>query len=305
MKIFDLHCDTMTELYDRGETLRSNTCHIKEEYYSDFEDYCQVAAVISSPDLDNGACYKRFFQVVNKAEAEGVRFCKSFSDLEKGKPSFILSVEDARLLDGDISRLQSLYDRGVRIVTPLWGGSTCIGGSFDTEEGLTSFGIEVVKECLRLGIIPDISHASVKSAHMILEIGEDAGKAIIASHSNSYSVYPHPRNLSDGKALRVKETGGVIGISLYPPHLGEGEATSETVFRHIDYYTSLLGEDTLCLGADFDGIDTTPTDIKCQKELYNLENTLVNHGYTMEQITKLFYKNAFNFIKRTLNKKDT
>lgn len=70
--------------------------------------------------------------------------------------------------------MRELYDLGVRVMTLLWGGDTSIGGSHDTENGLTDFGKAAVEEMAKVGIIPDISHASFKSADDIMDICENA-----------------------------------------------------------------------------------------------------------------------------------
>lgn len=301
MRLFDLHCDTLTELYDRGESFEENTCHIRSAYFSRFASYSQICAVFSKIGMDNDGCYERFFKVVKYFEERGVTFLRESREAEASKtPALFLSVEDGRLLNGDISRLERLYDFGVRFLTPLWGGATCIGGSHDTEDGLTDFGARVISECFRLGIVPDISHASEKSADEILSAGEGAGKAVIASHSNAFGVFPHMRNLKDAAALRVKALGGIIGVSFAPQHLAGGSASVEDVFRHLDYYLSLVGDGVVALGGDFDGIETTPEGLSCQGELYNLYNTMMKHNYSEELADRLFYKNAADFIRNNL-----
>lgn len=105
---------------------------------------------------------------------------------------------------GSLSRLAALYRAGIRVLTLLWGGNTCIGGSHDTDSGLTPFGRAVVRKCHQIGIIPDISHASVASAEEIIEISLSTGKPCIASHSDSYHVFPHTRNLSDRHFLAIR-----------------------------------------------------------------------------------------------------
>lgn len=304
MKLFDLHCDTLTELYDKGEDFERSSCRIAERHYIKFSKYAQVCAVFSKTALDDDGCFERFFNIVNSFENRGVSFCAdshSVSEaLKKGTPAFILSVEDGRLLSNDLPRLKALRARGVRILTPLWSGVTCIGGAFDTDEGLSDFGMSAVEECFILGIIPDISHASEKSAGQIISLAARRKRPVIASHSNSYSVFPHPRNLRDEAALDIKRSGGVIGISFAPQHLSNGNVSSETVFSHIEHYLSLLGEDSICIGADFDGTDSTPSDITCQGDMGNLYNTMLKHNYPESLADKLFFENAMRFFNENL-----
>lgn len=301
MRLFDLHCDSATALFDKGENLSTSTCHISKDSISSFSSYSQIFAIFSKPNTSDDDCYKRFFDVTDRFTSENyIEFCENADALSERKHNFILSVEDARLLGCDISRLDALYSRGVRVLTPLWSGVTCIGGSFDTNGGLTHFGKQVVIRCCELGIIPDISHASERSAKEIVEISAQYGSPVIASHSDSYSVNPHPRNLNDALADDIKSLGGLVGICLHAPHLGEGNVTAETVVRHIDYFCSLIGHEVLALGCDFDGTDSLPCGIRSQSDLYMIADELLRRGYREDLIDSIFYKNAYNFFKRNI-----
>ena len=304
MNLFDLHCDTLTELFNKKQSLFDSDCHISFGSISCFERYSQVFAVFLGHDLSDEECYTEFFKAADYFEdSNNAHFCMNADDLSNGENlHYILSIEDARLLSGDISRLYSVYDRGVRIMTYLWSGITCIGGSFDTDAGLTPFGKNVVSESIKLGIIPDISHASRRSADEIFSLAEESASPVIASHSNSYSVCAHPRNLDDDQARSIASSGGIIGICFHAPHLGNSGVTAETVFKHIDKLAELTGCDTVCLGSDFDGTDSLPEGISSQKDVAILAEVMARHNYTDNLINKIFYKNADAFFKNHLGR---
>ncbi len=304
MDYFDLHCDTATELYDRGETLSDNTCHIKSGYAREFERYGQVFAVFSKQGTSDDLCYDRFFKVVDRFEsANGAEFRLTAEDLREEGQNFILSVEDARLLAGDARRVRSLFDRGVRLITPLWAGVSCIGGSFDTDEGLSRFGKEVVDECLKFGIITDVSHASGRSADEILSAAETYGAAVIASHSDSYSVNPHPRNITDERARKVARTGGIIGVCLHSPHLSSSGANVCTIFEHVDRLICETDEKHVAIGADFDGTDALPDGISSQRDVYFIANEMLKHNYSQDTVDRITFGNAYDFFKNNLPKR--
>lgn len=302
---FDLHADTLTELYDRGEDLDRTTCMISRSSINDFGRYAQIFAVFSRHDLSDEACYERFGDVVSGFEQTEDSFCLNANDikekLESGKCAGILSIEDARLTSCSENKLVSLYNRGVRIVTPLWSGTTCIGGSFDTSEGLTEGGAQIIKKCLSLGIICDISHASRKSTDEILTIAEGFKSPVIASHSNSFKLCAHPRNLTDLEAERVALSGGIIGVSLVPYHLTEsGKASSDDVADHILHFIDVVGEDRVVLGCDFDGISSTPSDVKNQHEIYNLDKAMERRGIASGTREKILFENAYSFFIKNM-----
>lgn len=305
MRVADLHCDTATALFDRGESLDSSSCHVSRRYFSEFSSYIQVAAVFSEKGLSDGECYRRFFKVTEYfKKTNGVEFCRRYEDVKSNingsRPAFILSLEDARLLEGDLTRMDPLIDEGMKIITPLWGGLTGIGGSFDTEEGLTPFGTKTVRYAAENGVTADVSHASVKSARMILDECERLGTPAIASHSNSHSVFPHPRNLRDEEAQRVVDLGGVIGISFAPQHLNEKNAAIFDILRHIDYYLERFGDRSVSLGADFDGVSSLPIGIGDQSGLAALRDGMLHRGYGDETVDRIFFKNASDLFKRIL-----
>lgn len=303
-RYFDLHCDTLTELFDRGESLHDSSCLVSEMSISSFEKYGQITAVFSKVECGDEECFERFllcteeFKKKNNAE-----FCLSGAEImqktKDGLPSFVLSVEDARLLAGDISRVKRIYDAGVRIMTPLWKGVSCIGGAFDTKEGLTDFGREAVHTFLSLGGIPDISHASRRSAKEIFDAAKNFSRPVIASHSNSYSVYPHERNLTDEEALKVEKSGGIVGISFAPQHLSAKDADFSKIFSHTDFYINLIGEDALALGCDFDGTDATPAGISSQYDI-NIFAEALRQRYKSRVAEKILYENAYNFLRAAL-----
>ena len=183
----DLHCDTPYEIFKRRLSFNNSLLAISLENTLCYEKYIQVAAIWSDNALDNTAAYKRFFEIADYfrkdiSKQEDSVLYNSDVDTEKARRLFILSVEDARILDGDLCRLDALHHAGARLLTLLWRGETCIGGAFDTDVGLTEFGKETVKKCISLKMIPDISHASQKSAFDVFDITEGACP-VIASHS--------------------------------------------------------------------------------------------------------------------------
>ncbi len=310
--LFDLHCDTALDLYTMGQPLASNNRHISLDKTENYSPYTQVTAIWCDSKKTDEECYEQFLcakdNLINEVglNADKVTLCKTYAEIEKArseeKISFILAVEDARLLAGDITRLDELYRHGVRFLTLTWGGPTCIGGSFDTDLPLTDFGKKVLARCFEIGIIPDISHASEFVADEVAEAAKERALPFVATHSNAYSAYSHRRNLRDRHIDAIKESGGIIGISLCPMHLCDTEnkiCTVEEIIHHIDYYMSRGCKDTLALGCDLDGTDL-PNGFDSISDIYKIADELAKRGYSDGLIGKIFYENANNFIKNNL-----
>lgn len=302
LALADMHCDTPFELFSRSQSFLKNDLAVSAAKANRYRSFIQVAAVWSDKNLDNDAAYERSLNIIEyfKSDISSHTDASLWIDNLDSKMRFILSIEDARILNCDITRLYHLYELGIRLITPLWGGITCIGGAFDTNIGLTEFGKSVIDASVKLGIIPDISHASEKSAYDIFEACDNRSP-IIASHSDAYSVFPHKRNLTDEQFKLVKDSGGVVGINLYTEHLGcdSSRPAIDQVLAHIEHYLSLGGEDTVCFGCDFDGA-TTPLELSDISSLLTVAEKMSLLNYSDSLIEKIFYLNAENFIKKNI-----
>ena len=302
MNYTDLHCDTALEIYLKKSRLYTNNLHVDAEKAKIYSKYSQIFAIWSEDSNDDDKNYEDFFKIrdyfIERCTECDIILCDTAQayDEQKNKNRAILAVEGGKLLSGDINRLTVLREHDVRFLTLVWKGLCKIGGAFDTEEGLTDFGREVVKKCEELGIIADISHSSDKTVADVFEI---AGKPVVATHSNSRSVFSHKRNITDEQFSEIKKRGGIVGISLCSLHLSGSPAFIKDVVKHIDYYMALGGENTVCFGCDFDGAPL-PEDINNISDVAKIAEELKNAGYNDSLIENIMYKNADNFIANNL-----
>lgn len=313
LSLIDLHCDTIYELSKKGQNLDQNNCTVSLETVAAYQHYAQFFACWCSTKLDNDQGYAAFLQMDDYLSAQlarpqvSSRMCRvrTAEELERAwgqnKHAAILAIEDARILNNDLSRMDELARRGVRYLTLQWGGQTCIGGAHDTEMGLTDFGKAVTRRCFELGITPDLSHTCAQSAQDAIDIAMEYGKPVIASHSNSYTVYPHTRNLRDEHFAAIRDLGGLVGLNFFCGHLcniDERRATVADLVRHLEYYLSIGGENTVAIGGDWDGA-RLPADITTIADAQKFADELARLGYSDTLIGKIFYQNALDFIKRS------
>ncbi len=309
MKLCDMHCDTATAIYYGHKKLASNDCAVSLEKAAVFEKYLQLAAFFTSPKLGDEEGWDAFlaarqYFLDECAESEIPVLASSGElaawDRSDSRAAFILTVEDARILAGRLERVEELYRLGIRVMTLLWGGETIIGGSHNTDAGLTDFGRAAVREMLRVGIIPDVSHASFRSTDEILDLCEAAGKAPVATHMNAHAVCGHSRNLTDDRFLRLVKLGGCAGVSLCPPHLAENGAptTSADSARHLLHYRA-LAPDAVGFGCDLDGTEL-PDDLPDLSALPVIAERLRESGLKETEIEEIYYGNVFRFLKDNL-----
>lgn len=288
MNYFDLHCDTLPIVAKERKSL-TNSQMMVDLADLPFEKYVQVLAVFSYPSLSADEAYELFWN--------SRRHLDTLSDLPE-RFSHILAVENGSLIGDKPERVDALAEAGVRLMNPVWAGDNLIGGAWNTHRGLTPFGKEVICRAFDVGIIPDLSHASDPMAKEILKIAATKGKPVIASHSCAREVHPHGRNLPDEYFREIARSGGIVGLSFCPPHLSEGECTMETIRRHLEHYLSLDGEDHIAIGADWDGIDTTPAGVATVRDIPALADYLCQNGWSERLLHKLFYQNAADFFAR-------
>lgn len=287
--IFDTHCDTLCSVLDYGKSIVMNDCHVDIERMKKYEQYTQVFACFMDPVYKSCAA-DRTLNLIDT-------FHNTVSDKLPDNVRGILSIEGGEGIYS-LAHLRNFYRLGVRIIALTWNFSNHIAsGALETDEtrGLTEFGKLVVAEMNRLGIFADVSHLNDKSFY---DVAEYSNKPIIASHSNaravcrSKAVCPVERNLTDDQFEIIKKSGGCVGINFCPDFLNEsGKADIEDIIRHIEHFMSLGGEDNVGIGADFDGIDSTPDGINGVEDIYKIFDRLLQKGYTENQIEKISHKN--------------
>ncbi|MBQ4155763.1 MAG: membrane dipeptidase [Clostridia bacterium] len=286
MKYFDLHCDTLCRCADEKAMLEKNDFHIDIERLSTFEKATQVFACFIHDDYKGEGAINRFYQLYNVYKN---------TDFKNVMP--MLSIENLSCLNGNIENIAKFKECGVKIASLTWNDENGIAGGVNSDRGLTDFGKEVVKELEREDIVIDVSHLNFKSFADLCSV---ATKPFIATHSNSFSVFPHKRNLTDEQFELIADIGGVVGINFYHKFLCEKENDFYDFLNHIERFLLLGGEESIALGSDFDGCEIHSS-LKAVENMPNLYAFLERElGKTITD--KIFYKNCASFFQNTLTK---
>lgn len=137
----------------------------------------------------------------------------------QGKRVVFISMENADPLSSDPELLNTYYRQGLRMLGLVHFMNNDLADSataLPEWKGLSPKGRDLVQRANRLGILLDVSHASDAVFDQMLALST---APIIASHSSSRAVNPHPRNLDDNRVRQLAAMGGVIQVNAYSDYL--------------------------------------------------------------------------------------
>ncbi|MDI7277690.1 MAG: dipeptidase, partial [Anaerolineae bacterium] len=212
----------------------------------------------------------------------------------EGRLAGIIGLEGAEALRGDLGILRVLYRLGLRNLGITWSvrNEAADGvGEARTGGGLTEFGVRLVKEANRLGIMVDVAHLAPAGVRDVLALCDGP---VVASHANARAVCDHARNLTDEQLEALAAKGGVVGVTFVPSFVAaERERQSvETLLDHVDHIVRVAGVDHVGLGSDFDGYDTAQlAGMPDATALPAITAGLQARGYSEEAISKVLGAN--------------
>ena len=255
-----------------------------------------------------------------------------------GRIASLIGVEGGRQMGGSLPALRQFYALGARYMTLThnqtteWADSATDEPKFD---GLSPFGVEVVQEMNRLGMLVDLSHVS--PATMKDAIGASRAP-VIFSHSNAAALSPHPRNVPDDVLALLPANGGVVMVNFYPTFLSAAvwewnrnrageearlkglhpfskaqveaglkawEAANprppvpiSVVADHIEHIARVAGHDHVGLGGDFDGVPYTAVGLEGVEGYPRLFAELIRRGWSDRDLARLAGGNVLRALRR-------
>jgi membrane dipeptidase len=305
------------------------------------------AAYVPAESMKDGTAVKQTLEQIDvihrmvRSYPDTFEMAYSVDDIlrirKKGKIASLIGVEGGHSIDNSLGVLRMLYALGARYMTLThsenldWADSAT-----DTPKhhGLTPFGEEVVREMNRLGMLVDISHVSAETMRHALRITR---APLIASHSSSFAIAPHPRNVPDDVLKLVATNGGVVMVNFFSGFIVPEAARSRaqmfevardlktkypkeeefllalkewmkahpipsgsvhTLVDHIDHIVKVAGVDHVGLGSDFDGISDVPKQLEDVSCFPNITQELLNRGYSAGDIHKILGGNLLRVFAR-------
>jgi membrane dipeptidase len=254
---------------------------------------------------------------------------KSVEDItrakKEGKTGVILGWQNTSPIGNDLNRLALFHALGVRIIQITYNERNLLGnGCLErTDDGLSNFGLDAVKEMNRLGILIDLSHVGDRTT---LDAAERSEKPVSCTHSNARSFYKHVRNKTDDALKLIAERGGVIGANAFPPFLPKTfESTLEDYVDAIDDLVERVGIDHVGIGTDYTQDQPAaffrwlyaqqgtkfrerpvtypdpmvhPQGMETPDKLSNVAGALLKRGYRTEDVTKVLGGNWLKLFEK-------
>ena len=258
---------------------------------------------------------------------------------EQGKIASLIGVEGGHSIENSINVLRQLYREGARYMTLTHSMSLDWADSCTDKiisGGLSEFGIEVVNEMNRLGMVVDLSHVSPDCMRAALK----ATRApVMFSHSSAKAIADHPRNVPDDVLVLTKKNGGVVMVNFFPDFVHPGDAerslrrskrkeelseqfaddneqadallrqwelnnprsnlcTVHDLLDHIDHIAKIAGVDHVGIGSDYDGVPALPKQLEDVSTYPVITQGLLDRGYSEQSIRKILGGNMLRVLQR-------
>jgi len=228
-----------------------------------------------------------------------IRLCHTGREIEaarsEGAVAAMLGIEGAHALEGDLDNLDRFARRGLRYLGLLHFSANEAGfpayGRGARDEGLTSWGRDLVARCEAKNVIVDLAHINKRG---FMDACSMSTKPLIVSHTGILGAFKHWRNIDDEQLRAVADRGGCVGVIFCPRYLGaDGLAP---VVKHLKHIIDVVGEDVPALGSDWDGFIVPTRELADPTGLPLLTAALLKDGIKEETIAKILRKNVLRVL---------
>ena len=298
MFIADAHCDTLYEIAIQGT--RPGACVVTPERLAAGGVGLQTFALFAGRAGTQGTPYLDGLAMLAAADRVGIPItADDLPDQPPQTPLGVFSCEGGEMLEGSLERLREFQIQArLRMLALTWNFENEIGhpAAEDPKPGLKPFGLKLLREMGRYGILADVSHLNVGG---FWDVCEHSALPPIASHSDCRWICDVPRNLNKDQAKAIIERGGFIGVNFFSNFLSQdGRAMLDDVVRHVDALCELGGEHVVGFGSDFDGIHAWPEGLASPADFPALLDALRRRGYSEQTLENLAGLNLWNLLKR-------
>jgi microsomal dipeptidase-like Zn-dependent dipeptidase len=233
------YCNWSKEIFEINREAKLDAVHVTVVYHENFSEFKK-----------NMEIWSKHFQNYKELIFPG----KTFDDIEKArnenKTAIFFGFQNCSPIEDDIGLVEEVYKMGIRFMQLTYNNQSLLatGCYEENDSGVTRMGKEVIKEMNRLGIVVDMSHSAEKSTLDAIKI---SSKPIAITHANPSFWFAAKRNKSNEVLKALGESGGMLGLSLYPHHLKDASKCTLDSFCGMAAKTAeLMGTKNIGIGSD-------------------------------------------------------
>ena len=201
------YCNWSRKVFEINREAGLDAVHVTIVYHEDFDEF-----------LIEVQKWKTLFD----DNSDLIFLGNNFKDIEKAhkenKTAIFFGFQNCSPIEDDISLVEKIHGLGCRFMQLTYNNQSLLAtGCYEkVDSGVTNFGREVIKEMNRVGVVVDMSHSAEKSTFDAIDISE---KPIAITHANPSFWHSAKRNKSSELLKTLSDSGGILGLSLYPHHL--------------------------------------------------------------------------------------
>ena len=233
------YCNWSKEIFQINREAKLDAIHVTIAYHEDFDEVKK-----------NVEIWEKHFQKHKNLIFHG----KTFKDIEKAhkekKTAIFFGFQNCSPIEDDIGLVEEIHKMGIRFMQLTYNNQSLLatGCYEENDSGVTRMGKEVIKEMNRVGVVVDMSHSAEKSTLDAINI---SSKPIAITHANPSFWFAAKRNKSNEVLKALAESGGMLGLSLYPHHLKDiSNCTLESFCEMTAKTAELMNVKHIGIGSD-------------------------------------------------------
>ena len=201
------YCNWSRKIFEINRSAGLDAVHVTIVYHEDFDEL----------QLEIKKWEKLFHE-----NSDLIFLGKNFQDIDKAnkenKTAIFFGFQNCSPIEDDINLVEKVHQLGCRFMQLTYNNQSLLAtGCYEkVDSGVTNFGREVIREMNRVGLVVDMSHSAEKSTLDAIEFSE---KPIAITHANPSFWHSAKRNKSSDLLKILSDSGGMLGLSLYPHHL--------------------------------------------------------------------------------------
>ena len=310
------YCNWSREIFEFNRAAGLDAVHVTIVYH---EDYDELLVEIKK--------WEKLFSDNSDLIFQG----KDYNDIEKAnlekKTAIFFGFQNCSPIEDDINLVEKVHNLGCRFMQLTYNNQSLLAtGCYEKiDSGVTNFGREAIREMNRVGVVIDMSHSAEKSTFDAIELSD---KPIAITHANPSFWHPAKRNKSNDLLKTLSESGGMLGLSLYPHHLKNNtNCTIESFCEMVAKTADIMDNKNIGIGSDLclnqpdtivewmrngtwsksknygegsknkPGFPNQPEWFKDARGFENIENGLKKIGFSDTETHGILGNNWYNFYK--------